>query len=145
MYIHGYKIAPIWKRFFAALVDIMIQTATLYGVSYFYAFINDSVKTDIPSTELEFVMVGLISLALGGIFYPIFSGNLGHRVLGIKVIDADTGNDFNKAHEGAIRELLKGFLTYLIIPIIWLLWDKQTQNVYDKLSKTLVVETDSRR
>jgi hypothetical protein len=39
-----------------------------------------------------------------------------------------------------MRELLKYVLTFLVIPVIWILWDEKNQNLYDKMTKTLVVE-----
>jgi uncharacterized RDD family membrane protein YckC len=58
----------------------------------------------------------------------------------LKVISSETGDDYKKASDGAIRELLKGVLSFFLIPIIWILWDDKNQNLYDKLTKTYVVE-----
>jgi len=85
----------------------------------------------------------IFGLIVGAIFYPIFCGNLGHRIFNLKVICEETGEDYNKAEKGALRECLKYALTFLIIPIIWILWDEKRQNIYDKMTKTLVVECNS--
>ena len=61
-------------------------------------------------------------------------------MFGLKVISSESGNDFKKASDGGIRELLKGVFSFFIIPIIWILWDDKNQNLYDKLTKTYVVE-----
>ena len=95
-------------------------------------FIDDLEPIDVVYS----VVYGIV---VGAIFYPLFSGNLGYRIFNLKVISAETGEDFNKAENGAIRECLKSVLSYLIIPIIWILWDENNQNLYDKLTKTLVV------
>ena len=94
-------------------------------------------------TDFELSEIGYSAIAgliVGAIFYPIFTGNLGHKIFGLKVISSETGEDYKKSTEGAIRELLKQVLGYLIIPVIWILWDEKNQNLYDKLTKTYVVK-----
>jgi len=138
---HGYKLASRGKRFLATITEgilymlVMITIYLLFGKSVHYYFNQDFQLIDIPVSAIT----GLI---VGAIFYPIFSGNLGHRIFDLKVISAETGQEVDKAAEGAIRELLKYVLGYLLIPVIWLLWDDKKQNLYDKLSKTLVVENN---
>jgi uncharacterized RDD family membrane protein YckC len=41
---------------------------------------------------------------------------------------------------GAIREAIKSLSAWLFIPIVWLLWDENRQNLYDKAVKTYVVK-----
>lgn len=41
---------------------------------------------------------------------------------------------------GVIREGLKSVFSNFLIPIIWLLWDENKQNLYDKALKTIVVK-----
>jgi len=79
--------------------------------------------------------------AINGIFYPFFSGNLGHKLLGLKVIHKETGKPINNIFQGYIREFLKGFSSMVIIPLIWLFFDENRQNLYDKMTKTLVVKS----
>jgi len=139
--LHGYKLASRGKRLVASLTEgiiyifVMIGIYMLFGKSFGYYWEQDLQLIDIPVSAIT----GLI---VGAIFYPLFSGNLGHRIFGLKVVSAESGKDVDKAPEGAIRELLKYVLGYLILPVIWLLWDDKKQNLYDKLSKTLVVENN---
>jgi len=136
---HGYRLASRGKRLLATLTEgiiymfVMIGIYLLFGKSIHYYFDQDLQLIDIPVSAIT-------GLVVGAIFYPLFSGNLGHRIFNLKVISAETGNEVNSAPEGAVRELLKYVLGYLLIPVIWLLWDDKKQNLYDKLSKTLVVE-----
>ena len=53
--------------------------------------------------------------------YPIFTGNLGHRIFNIKVISEETGEDYKAPEKVAIREGLKHVLGFLLIPSIWIL------------------------
>lgn len=135
---HGYTIASKGDRLAATLVEGIIFGVVffggfeIFGGSFKEFFIDDLEPIDVVYS----VVYGIV---VGAIFYPLFSGNLGHRIFNLKVISAKTGADFNKAESGAIRECLKSVLSYLFIPIIWILWDKNNQNLYDKLTKTLVV------
>ncbi|WP_037320049.1 RDD family protein [Salegentibacter sp. Hel_I_6] len=138
---HGYLLASRGKRLLASLTEgiiymfVMIGIFLLFGKSFGYYWNRDLQLIDIPVSAIT-------GLVVGAIFYPLFSGNLGHRIFDLKVISSETGMEVNKAPEGAIRELLKYVLGYLLIPVIWLLWDDKKQNLYDKLSKTLVVENN---
>jgi len=138
---HGYRLASRGKRLLASLTEgiiymfVMIGIFLLFGKSFAYYWNRDLQLIDIPVSAIT-------GLVVGAIFYPLFSGNLGHRIFDLKVISSETGMELNKAPEGAIRELLKYVLGYLLIPVIWLLWDDKKQNLYDKLSKTLVVENN---
>ena len=58
--------------------------------------------------------------------------------MGIKVIFIESGEDQKSIFFGIYRELLKSILGYFIVPIIWLFWDKNYQNLYDKIVKTIV-------
>lgn len=136
---HGYKLASRSKRFLASVVETVIFTLFMalafLGIGEsFVEYLNRDFEL------LEIFSSAMAGIVIGGVFYPMFSGNLGHRIFKIKVISAETGEDYDKAEKGAIRECLKYVLGYLIIPILWILWDKKNQNLYDKLTKTLVVE-----
>ena len=135
---HGYTIASKGKRLIATLVEGIIF-GTLFYVSYriFGGSFKELIEKDFKAIEIVYSAV--YGIIIGGVFYPLFTGNLGHKIFNLKVISAEIGEDFNKAENGAIRECLKSVLSYLIIPIIWILWDENNQNLYDKLTKKLVV------
>lgn len=101
-----------------------------------------------------------IAVVLHGLYgylcYPKLKGTLGHKALKLRVVNADKTT--LNAQQGAIRELLKagpGILSNLaiiagaglqgliglfsLIYAIWLLWDEDKQNLYDKIAKTYVV------
>jgi len=137
--VHGFKLASKGSRFLANIVETLIYTVTIY-IPYILA-IRGSLKGYLNGNNSPtFEFAAVFGLIVGAICYPLFTGNLGHRIFGLKVIHEKTGEDFNKAADGGIRELIKGVFSFFIIPIIWLLWDDKNQNLYDKLTKTLVVE-----
>ncbi|PKA99567.1 transcriptional regulator with XRE-family HTH domain [Flavobacteriaceae bacterium MAR_2009_75] len=137
--VHGFILASKGKRFLANVLENIIYAITIfipyivYKTPSFKEFINGE-------NPIGFEFAAIFGLIVGAVFYPMFTGNLGHRIFRLKVISSEDGNDYNKATEGAIRELLKGVLGFFIIPIIWILWDDKNQNLYDKLTKTYVVE-----
>jgi len=137
--VHGFILASKGKRFIANLLETIIYSIiifipyTIYKTSSLKGFFNGE-------NPIYFGFAAIFGLIVGAIFYPMFTGNLGHRIIGLKVISSETGDDYEKATEGAIRELLKGVFSFFLIPIIWILWDDKNQNLYDKLTKTYVVE-----
>jgi transcriptional regulator with XRE-family HTH domain len=137
--VYGFTLASKGKRFVANLLETIIYFITIFIPYTIYKTpsLKDYLNGDNP---IGFGFAAIFGLIVGAIFYPIFTGNLGHSILGLKVISSETGHDYKKAIEGAIRELLKGVFSFFIIPIIWILWDEKNQNLYDKLTKTYVVE-----
>lgn len=139
--IHGYKLASKGKRFLAAFTEVVIYTVLNIAI---FSILGKSFSEYIES-DFQLIDIGysaIIGLLVGAIFYPIFTGNLGHKIFNLKVISEETGEDYNKSEKGAIRECLKYVFGFLIVPVIWLLWDEKNQNLYDKLTKTVVVERD---
>ncbi|CAM1341563.1 RDD family protein [Tenacibaculum amylolyticum] len=138
--VFNYNLASKKKRLYAFLIDTLFSLAVGYILQYF--LFNHSLDDFLTgeSPVFGFLFNSLMSLALGAIFYPLFSGNLGHKLLNIKVINAKTGEDYTNFFEGGLREFLKNLSSNLIIPIVWLYFDKKKQNLYDKVSKTYIVE-----
>jgi uncharacterized RDD family membrane protein YckC len=60
--------------------------------------------------------------------------------MGLIVISSVDGKIKKDAAAGAIREGIKAIFSYFLIPSIWLLWDDDNQNLYDKIVKTYVVK-----
>ncbi len=138
---HGYELASKIERLIAAIVSSVIILIAFILI-YFLLGIPISEVLNRDNDWIDILFGVIQSLILGAIFYPIFTGNIGHKIFGLKVISAENGEDFKKYDEGALREALKNLLGYLIIPSIWILWDENNQNLYDKLTKTYVVKKD---
>jgi uncharacterized RDD family membrane protein YckC len=137
--LHGYNLASKETRLIAHLTKGIIYLIFMLGIYFILGYpIRALFNSDFELSEIGYSAI--FGLIVGAIFYPLFTGNLGHKIFGLKVISSETGEDYKKSNEGAIRELLKNVLAYLVIPIIWILWDEKNQNLYDKLTKTYVVE-----
>ena len=142
---HGYKLASKGKRLIATLTEGIIFGIIILGI---YLIMGKSVSEFWADLDSDFEFLDIVyslvtGIIIGAIFYPIFIGNLGHRIFNIKVISEETGEDYKKPEKGAIREGLKHVLGLLLIPSIWILWDEKNQNLYDKITKTLVVEKNT--
>ena len=136
---YQYRIASKGKRLLAHLLEGIIY---LFITLLYYTILGNSMD-DYLNREIniaDFLYSALSSIITGFIFYPVFSGNLGHKLLGLKVISSKSGEEYKFASDGALRELLKYLGGFLIIPVVWLLWDKENQNLYDKVTETFVVE-----
>jgi len=122
----GYERAGRLGRFLAVLIESVIfyPVIMLFGSDMYISTIGG---------------LALSSVA-GFIFYPMFSGHLGHKILGYKVISSKDGSDYNNGVQGCLREFLKNIMALLIIPVIWLLFDERCRNLYDIVLETYVVK-----
>lgn len=140
--VHGYELASAGTRLLAQIcVTLIFCFIILVGYLIlghsFDEFVSGFFK---DTTFLEDSLSNLVIALILGVFYKIYAGNLGHKLFNLKVIHSETGVELKSYGWGALRELLKNLLAYLIIPIIWILWDKNKQNLYDKITKTYVVK-----
>ena len=138
----GYELAGRGQRFFA----LFLQEVIIFFIVVILLALSGSDFEGGNSYSFGQYIAGIIASALfGALFYSLWSGNLGHKILGLKVISAVDGSDQNKAGAGALREALKKGMSIVIIPLIWLLWDSDKQNLYDKVVKTYVVKKKQER
>lgn len=120
----GYKMATPARRFAACLLHWFIA---LVVVTIFFPKASGG-------TSL------FIMCVFSAISYYFWSGNIGHKILKLKVIKADTEADCNNPVIGFFREPIKLFCCWIIIPNIWLFFDEKKQNLYDKIFNTIVIE-----
>lgn len=130
----GFDLARRRERLFATIIEAIIITVPIL------LFFGDDIIESDPYSLGSIVGGGILSAILGAIFYPMWGGNLGHKIMGLKVISAENGEIQSNAKIGAIREVLKSVFSLVFIPVIWLLWDDNRQNLYDKVVKTYVVK-----
>jgi len=132
-----YELATIGSRLGGYLI---INVITLI---LFFAF--DGSASDLESSEgffWDMIYAGIGTGIINCIFYPFFSGNLGHKLMGLKVIKKSDGSPVRNIFSAYGREFTKGALSVLIIPILWLVFDEDRQNLYDKIQGTIVVKNN---
>ncbi|MBV6462021.1 MAG: hypothetical protein HJHJAOHD_02157 [Flavobacteriales bacterium] len=130
----GYELARRRERLFATIIEAIIIAVPIL------LLFGDDVSNSDPYSLGSIVGGAILSAILGAIFYPMWGGNLGHKIMGLKVISAENGEIQSNAKTGAIREALKSVFSLVFIPVVWLLWDDNRQNLYDKVVKTYVVK-----
>jgi uncharacterized RDD family membrane protein YckC len=134
---NDYELATIGQRFGGYLLTQVI-TLILF-------FVFGGTLADLETSEgfwLDMLYAGIVSGIFNGIFYPFFAGNLGHKLLGLIVIKKSDGSPVKSFFSGYGREFFKGALSIVIIPVIWLIFDNENQNFYDKIQDTIVVKNN---
>ncbi len=142
----GYELARKRDRLIGSLLQGIIvelpKTLITFIVLDFFSswLLRYTVERSLFLTPLLILFLTIFTTMIGAIFYPLWSGNLGHKIMGLKVISSIDGQDQKSSLQGALREGLKSILGFVLVPVIWLLWDKDKQNLYDKIVKTYVVK-----
>jgi hypothetical protein len=179
----GHQLASSRQRFVASIVEQTLMALPLFGMLWDSGIEYDFENSGHFILGFEDFFGILQAVAFGAIGYPLWQGNLGHQIMGLKIISSRTGDPVNTSTKGAVREGLKFLffklpflsidlfaetyapafnffgtltgngpsaallllllfllcLTLGFVGIVMLIWDKKNQNLYDKLSKTLVV------
>lgn len=179
----GHQLASSRQRLVASIVE-----QTLLSLPFIGMLLDSEIEFNFENLDHFELGFGeffgfLAAITFGAISYPLWQGNLGHQIMGLKIISSRTGNPVNTSTKGAVREGLKYLFLYLpdlsinlfaetyspafnffstltgnapsaallllllfslcltlgFVGIVMLVWDRKNQNLYDKLSKTLVV------
>jgi uncharacterized RDD family membrane protein YckC len=130
------ELAGFWRRAFANIIDLiwLLPLALLLGA------LAEAVNGGEMSGAGELmsnVITGLVVL----LFWVERGATPGKLVLGIRIIDAETGGT------PPMGRLVLRYLGYIVsaIPLglgyFWMLWDARRQTWHDKIGGTLVVKT----
>ncbi len=130
----GYDLAGPVRRLLAYVIHVAIATIPVYYINTRYPMYSAELKMQglFPLINL------LILILLGGLLYVFWSGNLGHRIMGIKVISAKDGSDVKNVLLASVRELVKALLSG--ISVLWYIFNKKDQALQDSLFNTYVVK-----
>ena len=133
------KYAGFWVRVGAAIIDsILIVLVTfpilwsIYGSEYFKS-------EKIINGFWDFIISWVFPSIAVVVFWLYRSATPGKIALGLKIIDADTGE------KPGSRKCLTRYLGYyvstipLFLGLIWVAFDKKKQGWHDKLAGTYVV------
>jgi uncharacterized RDD family membrane protein YckC len=87
-------------------------------------------------------VAGLVELAYFTYFHATSAGpSIGNKMLGIRVLDADTGRSLSYAR-AFVRALMSNLsaLPYFL-GFFWMLWDQRKRTWHDIVANSLVVRT----
>lgn len=137
-------IALWWQRLLAYIID-----AIVLGVIYGILNVIISPK-GLGGTYLLLVILSVLTFAYYGTQHALWGQTLGKRALGTMVVTAD-GRAKIDGRTAAIRAAVFAlppivyFLgsLFVLLDVLWLLWDPRRQALHDKAAKTLVVRKDS--
>jgi uncharacterized RDD family membrane protein YckC len=130
----GMELAGFGRRLGAQLIDLL----WLLPLSFLLGFVASFVNGGEISSGGE-LMANIIGALIVLIFWAERGGTPGKLVLGLRIVDADTGGG------PPIGRLVLRYFGYLIsaLPLglgyLWMIWDRRAQCWHDKLARTLVV------
>lgn len=131
--------AGFWIRVGATLIDTLILLTIItpilwmyYGESYFLQNASTLGTLDI---FMNYIFPAIVVI----IFWIYKSATPGKTLLGLKILDSNTGEPISKSQ--AIIRYISYYLASipLLLGILWVAWDKKKQGWHDKIAKTVVV------
>lgn len=141
----AYQYAGFWRRVGAAILDGLILSVPTTLVSAVFASGSISANVTYGYSPGEEAAVNLLGTVIAVAYYAYFEGargqTLGKMALGLRVIDADTG-DYIGIGRGIGRyfaRILSGIV--LGLGYLWMLWDPRKQTWHDKLVGSVVVRS----
>ncbi|SPX85421.1 RDD family protein [Moraxella ovis] len=138
-----YAYAGFWVRFFAQIIDgilfLLITLPVLYLI-YGEAYFTTEPATGSPFYGTADVLISLVFPLVACLWFWMRKGATpGKMLLGLKVLDAKTGNLLTLGQ--ALLRYVGYILSSLIFCLgyIWVGFDKKKQGWHDKIAKTVVV------
>lgn len=137
--------AGFWRRTAASVIDLLILS--IITLPLLYLIYGEAYFTPVPEDSSVFASRGVADLFFNYIF-PIvftlffwlkFAATPGKMALGVKVVDAVTGEKIN------LRQSIIRYIGYfvatlpLFLGIFWVAFDKRKQGWHDKMAGTAVV------
>ena len=133
---YGSPTAVWWKR----LVAIMIDNGLLYLVTMLVSLQASSSST---VNNLRLVSELILSFCYFGYLNGVMGQTVGKRVMGIRCVDAGTGDaiGFRRglARHGVVALLSLAFFVPAFIDGLWPLWDLKRQSWHDKAVRSVVI------
>lgn len=132
--------AGFWIRVVAALIDSVIfllcaaiPLSLLYGAEYWSSSMRLHGGWDL---FIQYLAPAILSIW----FWTRFMGTPGKLIMGLQVVDANTGEALSKPQ--ALGRYLGYYVSIvpLMLGIIWVAFDVRKQGWHDKLAGTLVIK-----
>jgi uncharacterized RDD family membrane protein YckC len=131
-------LAAWWKR----LVALVIDNALLYVVSTLVALQGTSSSA---VTNLRIVVELVLTFLYFGYLNGLHGQTVGKRVLGIRVVDGDTGQPIGfrrgLVRYGVVAALSMALVVPELIDGLWPLRDPRRQSWHDKAVRSIVINT----
>lgn len=134
-----YEYAGFWIRVLANIIDGILVMLVVFPLG----FIAGMLGLVNPESS-NFSFIDLIVQILSVVFYVgcwvKFAGTPGKRLLKLKILDADTGENLTVAK--SIIRYVGYLISYLVLllGLIWVAFDKKKQGWHDKMANSVVVK-----
>ena len=141
-------LAGFWRRLVAAFLDWILVGIVASAIGALFG-----VDTTSPAPvqgdgfQFRFDWAGpyiLVELAYFTYFHATSAGqSIGNKILGIRVLDADTGRalPYARAFARALMSNLSALPCFL--GFFWMLWDRRKQTWHDMVANSLVVRASA--
>ena len=133
--------AGFWSRFFASILDSLIQAAVLVPVLFMLFGPGMFSDPQVSQTTLGYLVNYGLPILWTVLFWKYKSATPGKMLMGVALVDADTG-----ATPPTGRLVLRYFAYIvsalpLLLGFIWVAFDKRKQGFHDKIARTVVIKT----
>ncbi len=139
------KAAPLWKRFFAYLIDFFLVNI-IVSLPFSKYLTNFSNKLDIIlGTNDKGLLAISFVVILSVLFYFVYlefslNQTVGKMLLNIYVVSVD-GNKL-KLSQAFVRNLIKPFPIVLLVDVLYMFFKRSNQRLFEVFSATSVVEKE---
>jgi uncharacterized RDD family membrane protein YckC len=134
-------LAGFWRRLVSAFLDWLLVGIAAAAIGDLFGVEGPSP----PSADGDGVQFGpfiLVELAYFTYFHATSAGqSIGNKILGIRVLDADTGRSlpYARAFARALMSNLSALAFFL--GYFWMLWEPRKRTWHDMVAESLVVRT----
>lgn len=132
-----YEYAGFWIRVLASMIDSTIITLVVFPIGFFAGYMGLAESTAFAFLQLALQLLGI---AFYIVCWVKFAGTPGKRLLKLKVLDADTGDNLSTG-KAILRYIMYIVSTLaLLLGLIWVAFDKKKQGWHDKVANSVVVK-----
>ena len=131
--------AGFWARFFASLLDTIIQLLLLVPLVYLLygaSLVSTSAEFGYNTTQFSLQLLPMLWVIL---FWRFKSATPGKMLMGMSIVDATTGDT------PTTLRLVMRYFGYIVsaVPCLlgffWVGWDKRKQGFHDMIGNTVVI------
>ena len=140
--------AGFWVRTGASLIDIIILMIATYPLLWFFysgdwhRIFATGLSEQPQVLWFDITVNYILPFAYTVAVWMLWSASPGKILLGLKIVDADTGENID-LKQSIIRYV--GYfpaMMVLFIGIFWVAFDKRKQGWHDKMANTVVIRTN---
>ncbi len=135
MVVHLMTLAPVYSRFFAFVLDMLIAT-----VLFTLMFMFTSGYRPI-SEKMIFWQILICFFILPSLTTAVFSASFGKMFMGIEVLSTSNSKPVGFI-KGLFREIANR-LTFLFIGFLWIPFNSERKGFHDMIFKTIVVKKNA--